>query len=320
MTLEIVALRDPSVGSSAQLLPGFGFNCFRFTAVADGGEIDVLWAEDGFETGARRPSGSGIPILFPFPGRIGGTTLDYQGRSYQLEAGDGRGNAIHGFVLNRPWRVVEQSDQHVVGQFQASVDDPSLRDSWPADFRITLAYRLAGNTLSLDARLENPGETPLPMGFGVHPYFRVPLGPAGAANRGAADRCRVRVAAAEYWELADMLATGRRLPAADRGPLEGGMDFADTKFDDVFTALGFDGDWSTSTIDDPQSGRTVRVSFDRAFRECVVYNPPHREAICIEPYTCVPGAIELAARGIDAGLRTMMPGESLNARVRIAVV
>jgi aldose 1-epimerase len=279
----------------------------------------VLWAEDGFETGTRRPSGSGIPILFPFPGRISGTSLDYQGRHYALEEGDGRGNAIHGFVLNRSWRVVERSDRHVVGQFQASVDDPSLNDSWPADFRITLGYRLLGNSLSIDVLLENPGEAPLPMGFGVHPYFRVPLSPRGRADPQAAERCRIRVPTAEYWELGDMLATGRRLPAGDRGPLAGGMDFADTKFDDVFTALGFDGDWCTSTITDPQCGRTLRVSFDRAFRECVVYNPPHRESICIEPYTCVPGAIELAGRSIDAGLRILAPGESMTANVRITV-
>ncbi len=319
MTLVVVTLRDPDVGSSAHVLPGFGFNCFRFTAVAGGSEVEVLWAEDGFETGSRRPSGSGIPILFPFPGRISGTTLDYQGRSYALEAGDGRGNAIHGFVLNRAWRVIERSGQHVVGQFQASVDDPAVCESWPADFRITLAYRLTGNVLAMEARLENPGDTPLPMGFGVHPYFRVPLGPVNVGDKHAAGRCRVCIPAAEYWELDGMLATGRRLPASERGNLAGGMDFSDTNFDDVFTALGFDGDWCTSTIADPPSGRTLRVSFDRAFRECVVYNPPHREAICIEPYTCVPGAIELAARNIDAGLRILAPGEAMTAKVRIAV-
>jgi aldose 1-epimerase len=246
--------------------------------------------------------------------------LEYGGRTYELEAGDGRGNAIHGFVLNRPWRVIEQGDQHVVGQFHASADEPTLRDCWPADFRITLAYRLAGNVLAIEARLENPGEAPLPMGFGVHPYFRVPFAPAGVVDSQAAGRCRLRVPAAEYWELADMLATGRRLPSGDRVPLASGVDFAEANFDDVFTALAFDGDWCTSTIGDPQCGRTLRVSFDRAFRECVVYNPPHRQAICIEPYTCVPGAIGLAAQGFDAGLRVLAAGEAMTAQVRIAVV
>jgi aldose 1-epimerase len=320
VAIEIISLADQKAGSSAQVLPGFGMNCFRFTAMADGHTIEVLWAEPGFESGTKRPSGSGIPILFPFPGRIGGTTLEYQGRKYALEAGDGRGNAIHGFVLNRPWRVIEQSGQRVVGQFQATVDDPALANAWPADFRITLGYELKGNLLSLDALLENPGQTPLPMGFGVHPYFRVPLAASGAASPDAAARCVVRVPAAEYWELKEMIATGRKLPASERGSLASGMAFGETRFDDVFTGLVFDGDWCTAAIRDPTSGRELTIAFDRAFRECVVYNPPHREAICIEPYTCVPGAIELAARGIDAGLRILAPGESLHARVKIGVL
>ena len=59
------------------------------------------------------------------------------------------------------------------------------------------------------------------------------------------------------------------------------------------------------------------ASFDRAFRECVVYTPPHREAICIEPYTCVAGAFSLAEPGIDAGIRIVPPGGSFHARVEI---
>jgi aldose 1-epimerase len=317
VTPEIVTLRDAATGSGARVLVGFGFNCFEFKA-----EVDVLWAEEGFETGTKKPSGSGIPILFPFPGRIAGTTLHYQGRDYQLEVGDNLGNAIHGFVHKRPWRVIEQSERHVTGQFHAAVDLPSASAAWPGDFRITLTYRLEGNTLSIDAVLENPGETPLPMGFGVHPYFRVPLGSTGARDedaRAAADRCVVQAPVSAYWELVHMIATGRKLPASERGTLAEGMKFGDTQFDDVFSDLAADGDWHRASIADPTSGPRLRIEFDRAFRECVVYNPPHREAICIEPYTCVPGAIELAERGIDAGLRVLEAGAKVEARVRITV-
>ena len=58
MSLEIITLADSALGSSAQVLPGFGFNCFRFTAIAERRPVEGLWAEDGFETGTKRPSGS----------------------------------------------------------------------------------------------------------------------------------------------------------------------------------------------------------------------------------------------------------------------
>jgi aldose 1-epimerase len=59
--------------------------------------------------------------------------------------------------------------------------------------------------------------------------------------------------------------------------------------------------------------------FDDPFRECVGYTPPHREAICIEPLTCVPSCFDLTARGIDAGLRIIPPGGSFTAPVEIEV-
>ena len=70
---------------------------------------------------------------------------------------------------------------------------------------------------------------------------------------------------------------------------------------------------------DPISGRTVTQSFGAAFTQCVVYTPGHREAICVEPYTCVPDAIRLAAEGHATGLQVLQPGESFETTVRIEV-
>jgi aldose 1-epimerase len=45
------------------------------------------------------------------------------------------------------------------------------------------------------------------------------------------------------------------------------------------------------------------------FRELVVFTPPHRQAIALEPYTCATDAINLQTQGIDAGLLVLRPGE-----------
>jgi aldose 1-epimerase len=49
----------------------------------------------------------------------------------------------------------------------------------------------------------------------------------------------------------------------------------------------------------------VRFLADPAFRELVLFTPPHRQAIAIEPYTCSADAANLAARGIDSGWRIL---------------
>jgi aldose 1-epimerase len=90
-------------------------------------------------------------------------------------------------------------------------------------------------------------------------------------------------------------------------------------FDDVFTVLQFSDGVCTCRVIDPNSGRQLEVAFDNAFSQCVVYNPPHREAVCIEPYTCVPNSPELHEAGIDTGLRVLQPGVSFKARMAIRV-
>ncbi len=323
MTTDVITLHDDATGSLAEVLPRLGLNCYRFRAMLGDQAIEVLWSEDGFESGGRRPSGSGIPVLFPFPGRIRGTSLSYQGRDYPLgqddgRGGDGQGNAIHGFVLDRPWRVVDQSSTHVTGEFHAAADDPSLLERWPADFRIRVTYRLSGNALSIETLIDNPGDGDLPFGFGLHPYFCVPLGGDSAGV------CRVTAPVHEVWELDGMVATGRKLSlneesAKGKDKLAGGMPFSATALDDVFTGLDFIERQCTATITDPGSGATLSMTFDDGFRECVIYNPPHRRAICLEPYTSVPGPFELEAQGVDTGLRRLKPGESFRCLVTICL-
>lgn len=312
--METITIRDSASGAEAEVLVGLGFNCFRFRVSAGDQSIDAIWSEPGFEKGDKRASGSGIPILFPYPGRLRGRTLSWGGRESRLEGDDGRGNAIHGFVHTRPWRVIEQTGCRVVGQSWASHDEPGLSDCWPADFRLTAAYEVSGQTLQAAYEVENPGDETLPCGLGLHPYFCVPLG------GGQADVCRVQVPASSRWELADMLPTGNLLPLESPESFRTGISFGDMAFDDVFTGLKFSNGFCTCRVMDPNSGRQVKVAFDDAFGQCVVYNPPHREAVCIEPYTCVPNYLELHEAGCaETGLRVLQRGDSFKARMAIQV-
>ena len=56
-----------------------------------------------------------------------------------------------------------------------------------------------------------------------------------------------------------------------------------------------------------------------AFKCYVVYTPGNRQAVCIEPYTCVPSPFGMAERGADTGLRVLAPGESDQFTLTLAV-
>jgi len=314
MPLQAVSLTDSTTGATAQVLPGFGLNCYRFCAVCQGRPVEVLWSHPDLPEGNQSPSGSGIPILFPFPGRIRGMTLDWEGRQYPLDLDDGQGNAIHGFVHGRPWRIAEQSSNRLVGRFRASLDAPELLERWPSDFRLQTTYTLDGNTLSAEFEVRNPGDAPLPFGLGVHPYFRLPLG-----AHGDADACVVRLPVSDAWELDNLVTTGRHTPVPQAQAYQDGVAFGELTLDNVFAGLVGDGRQVVSSIHDPGAGRTLTLRFDRSFRECVAYTPPHREAVCIEPYTCAPDPFRLSAEGVDAGLRVLPPGQVFRTWMRISV-
>ncbi len=308
-----------SDGTKAQIAVGVGFNCFSFQPVFVDGPQEVLWHAPAFLTGEARPAGSGIPILFPFPGRVRSGSFDYAGKHYEIPAGDGRGNAIHGFVLDRSWEVVSQSDESITARFCASEHAPEVLRIWPSDFEISVRYEVRPKQLISNIRITNPGDTPLPYGLGTHPYFRVPLCPQSNA-----DACLVKVPASEFWELRDLIPTGEKQTCDEPRNLTNGKPFAETDLDDVLTRLTANDDGTIVTsLEDVDGKRTLTFEFPQSFRECVVYNPPHREAICIEPYSCVPGAIgDVLSGTLDAkrfGIEFLKPSESRDAKMTIRV-
>jgi aldose 1-epimerase len=315
MPAHVVEIVDRETGSSARILASLGFNCFSWRPLLADGPREILWADESFEAGAKRPSGSGIPLLFPFPGRIGGTAIKFAGREYRLEPGDAFGNAIHGFVFNRPWRVVEHKGPRLVGEFQVSVDDALILDRWPADFRIRVSYEVRGRQLISDIQYENTGDGPLPCGFGTHAYFRLPLGDGS----NVADTV-VTVPVTQLWEVEQMIPTGRLHSVAANRQLVKGLRLDDHQFDTCFTGVHADTDNLVRTrLADPATGRQVTQTFSSAFTQCIVYTPGHRQAICLEPYTCVPDAIRLAAEGHETGLQILQPGERIETTIKIEV-
>ena len=72
-------------------------------------------------------------------------------------------------------------------------------------------------------------------------------------------------------------------------------------------------------IMDESAGLEIVQACDaEAFRELVIYAPPNRPAVCMEPYTCTTDAINLEQRGIDAGWRVLEPGQMFEAWISIS--
>ncbi|MCO6047947.1 aldose 1-epimerase [Aeoliella sp. ICT_H6.2] len=303
--MQTIEIRDAQSGNSAKVLLGLGFNCYEWNVQFDDGTRDLLWAEEGFSTGEKRPSGSGIPLLFPFPGRIGHAQFKYDGRTYIIPHDPSRPHALHGFIFDRPWRLVEESDAKVTAAFQASVDDPSILNCWPSDFAVEATYEVVGPELRFSITFRNTGYDPLPWGFGTHAYFRLPL----HENSQVGESVLTAPVDGE-WKLDDMLPTGELVELPAELSLSAGQQLGDLQFDTPYRLSVTEGE-VTTVVADPASGRRVVQEFaTEHFPQAVIYTPGDRQAVCIEPYSCVPDPFRLEEKGIASGLRVLPPGES----------
>jgi aldose 1-epimerase len=303
----LVILRDNAVGSSATLVPSLGFACIGMRVSTSDGYWPVLAEPPDDEALLTRTSRYGVPIMYPYPNRIRDGVFTFAGHEYHMPIA-GRGpHAIHGVTRERVW-TVEASGVDDDGAFcRAAVTTGDAPDDiWPFPSQITFEYRLKGASLRMRAEAVNLGTTPMPMGFGIHPWFDVPFGPGG----GSRQTMEVRAAASSFWQLDDTLCTtGTVLPAADGFDTRAWRAIGDRFIDDVYTGLALDDGWFTAGFRDPFSGRSIAVRSDGQFREHVIFAPLHAPVVCLEPYTCATDAFNLAARGIDSGMLVLEPGQ-----------
>lgn len=146
--------------------------------------------------------------MAPWAGRIRHGRFAFAGETRQLPLA-APPHALHGVVLDRPWRV-DAPDA-------ISVD---LDRRWP--FRGRVAQRFAVRDDGLDVTMTLEADEPQPAVIGWHPWFRRALEPGGGPVSLRLDAAEMLVRDAEG------IPTGERTPPSD-GP-----------WDDCFTGLRAD--------------------------------------------------------------------------------
>ncbi len=281
--------------------PGRGGSLLAL-AVRRGGEwIDVV-------PDARRPENGMRPsswLMLPYSNRIRDGRFSFGGRDHQLASA--KNHAIHGDVRNRPWRVVEQGADRLV----LALDSTDFADfNWPWPIRAEARIRVEGDSLVQSLVLENRGETPMPAGFGWHPYYRrwltregepVLLGFAATAVHPDANH--------------DGLPDGPPVPV----PAE--LDFTvpralDGRGIDTCFA-GFDG---RAVIEWPESGVRLRYECSPNVSHLVCYAPVDRPVVAVEPAANAnDGVNRLAVGEPDHGVIVIPAGGRVEASFRTIV-
>lgn len=326
----LYTLKDMQTGALARIAPGLGGNCLELRLATPGLPQPVAIINDlqHLEEVPQQVSRYGIPVLFPWPSGIGGGGFRFQGETYTLNKPGERNSRHHGFVNAAPWRVVRSDCDNSGAWLTCTVrseDCSPLAAVYPASWSLELTWKLTPRALEISAIARNTGPKPMPMGFGLHPYFTIPLGP-----KGSRDRCRVSADVGRQWDLkaTTQVGPGDPAPTSQYQPqpdfdysVSGGAPLGDIKFDDVMAAAPpAPGGRSRAVLHDPDNGLRVIVDASPEFTTWVFFTPAGRSAISLEPWTMVANGFNLMDKQIEnTGVVVLKPDEAWSGNVKFSL-
>lgn len=254
------------------------------------GDLPILRSGPAAALASARQAGS-YPLV-PYSNRMGHARLVWNGTSHPLVTHQGNDpHAIHGIGWQRPWQVLEQTDQLLLLSMEHRAGA-----AWPFAFDASQGFRLGGDALEMTLSITNQSPAPAPVGLGWHPFF--------VKRPGA----RIAFEATGRWEMGpDQLPTGR---VRSRGMA---VDAALLDVDHCF-----DGWTGAVTLSDA----LLAVRISSSLRRLVVFTNRQRDTVAVEPVSHVNNAINLLQAGHTAdalGVQVLAPGASLSAEMTIQV-
>ncbi len=242
--------------------------------------------------------------LIPFSNRVADATLHWAGDAFVLPRYlPAHPHAIHGNGWQRAWTRLESDTSRVRLEFSHEPSGERARE-WPFAFRATQEFALTDSTLSVRLGIANRDARTMPFGLGWHPYFprssEMELGfrAEGVWLTDATCLPTAHTAVPPAWNFSAQRSIGT------------------TTLDNCFTQ------WqSPAIICWPERGFAVELSADAACDHLVVFIPPGRDFIAVEPVTHMTDAFNRAAAGRqDTGTRLLAPGAEFSCTMRFSIV
>lgn len=220
------------------------------------------------------------------------------------------------------------------------------RAAFPFDFRLEIAYRIAGTALTIEYTVANRSEEPMPFALGWHPAFAWPLpqtaeavsspspsSPAAGSSGAAAEaHASARAAAPAHvleWASGTAPASFRRLDddllLPDAHPSASlGAEGSAVPLDPAHFAPGaalFDGVGETSVVFRAADGSGPRVAISwEGFENLTLWQAPGCDFLCIEPWAGLPASVGDAREETSrSDLRLLGPGETSVHRITVDI-
>lgn len=247
-------------------------------------------------------------VLFPFPNRICDGKYTFEGKAYTLEINEAsRQTAIHGLVYKMPFEVVATNQTESEAEINLQTTYDGHLAGYPFPFTLFLQFKISdADGLTFSIKATNTGQTPMPFGFGWHPYFVV--------GGGTANQWQMQLPVNNRLEVDNrLLPTGNLSPYTTFGqPTTIGNTELDTGFD-----LNLPNGIAHSIVTNPNQNLTLtcwQAAGPGGFNNLQVFIPPSRNSVALEPMTC-------PAQAFNSGnnLMVLQPGATWNSTCGVTI-
>ncbi len=251
--------------------------------------------------------------LVPWCNRIAHARFRFRGRELRLRPDWPDGTAIHGDAKHRPWRVLDRSP--VAARFAIDSRDFS-NTNWAWPYLGIIRYDLFDDGLVIDLSVRNLGDSVMPAGLGLHPFWMRGLR--------AEEDCELSTSIRARYPAVGMIPTGPAEPDEVSRRLGSGQALGVRTLDDVFTCGESSQESGWATIRWPRTGISLRMECSPSLRHAVVYSPLEggrpRPWFCLEPVSMVNDGFNLMQRGQGGtGVVVLGPGERMEARIAFRI-
>ena len=249
-------------------------------------DTPILMSAEPASMTASRPSAS-FPLV-PYSNRLGYRKFRWKGHDYTTRPNFGDNpHSLHGVGWLRPWEIVSSSVLEVVLGYVHTPDA-----DWPFAFEARQYFTLTPQAMSVQMVFTNTADVAQPVGLGWHPYF-----PKRA-------RSRLHIELSDRWD-----SDATQLPTRKVAQPGIDSDVSHLSYDNCFE--GWKG---AARIRDEK----FSLQLSSSLPYLVVYTPPDRDYFCVEPVSHLSNAIHMADPAAH-GLRTLAPGESFEASMKLEV-
>lgn len=259
---------------------------------------EILWMPSDFSHEDSSWPGGGIPLCFPFAGRVW-----HKGQLYQYGLNDTAYTMpLHGFAYGERWKKISASKTQAVIELQ---DTERSRSIFPFAFQVQLSFTLNEQQLRVEFLIKHikpmTAALKMPLALGFHPYFKVPFGKDLALD----------LDAKKYYPVTPTGTAGKVALTEDLGPRPWS-----TKAPLLNSLILSDLQSSSAALKTNHTSDDIKINFgpETVFHHIVVWTNRPEEFYCVEPWMSLPDAV-----AIPSGTKWLASGEEASGYLEISL-